>query len=379
MDEKQKQTLRTGIILIAFGVCLYSVLQHLNDFATGVNGFFSIIEPILTGMAIAFVINVLMLGVEHLLGMIRPLAKNSRLLRSLALLLTLVLAAGLIVLVFLVIIPKLGEALSLLAAALPTLAASLSDWLSSLREEFAISDQTINALKTSVTNITSQLLSTLESSTGVIANYVLGTVKDAVSIIMNFFFSLIIAVYLLIDKERIARFAARCINHLLPTRYALQITSLASLSYKTFSGFIRGQLIEAMILGAMCFFGMLLFGFPHAAAVSLLVGVTALIPIFGAWIGGIIAAFLVAMVDPLQGAMMIVFFLVLQQVEGNLIYPRVVGSSIGLPGILVLSAVIIGQGLFGVVGILFAVPLTAVAYTLLRQHLQTRPAARSKQ
>ena len=138
MDEKQKQTMRTGVILISFGVCLYSVLQHLNDFATGVNTFFSIIEPILTGMAIAFVINVLMRGVENLLGMIHPLAKHPRLLRSLALLITLVLAAGLIVLVFLVIIPKLGEALSLLAAALPELSTTLSDWLSKLREEYSI-------------------------------------------------------------------------------------------------------------------------------------------------------------------------------------------------------------------------------------------------
>ena len=114
---------------------------------------------------------------------------------------------------------------------------------------------------------------------------------------------------------------------------------------------------------------MLLFRFPHAAVVSLLVGVTAIIPVFGAWIGGAIAAFLVAVTDPFRGLMLILYIVVLQQLEGNLIYPHVVGSSIGVPGLLVMCAVIIGQGLGGVVGILVAVPMTAVLYTLLRQRV----------
>ena len=132
--------------------------------------------------------------------------------------------------------------------------------------------------------------------------------------------------------------------------------------------------MEALILGMMCFLGMLIFGFPYAAVVSLLLGVMALIPFFGAWIGGATAAVLVASVDPFKGVMMVVFIVVLQQIEGNLIYPRVVGSTIGMPGLLVMVAVIMGQGLFGVFGILISVPLCAVCYTLLKQHLDDAPA-----
>ena len=130
---------------------------------------------------------------------------------------------------------------------------------------------------------------------------------------------------------------------------------------------MRGQFLEAVILGLLCFVGMLIFRFPYAPVISMLIGVTALIPIIGAWIGGVIAALLVLTVSPIKALLLIVFIVVLQQLEGDLIYPKVVGSSIGLPGVLVISAVLIGQGLMGVFGILLFVPLTAVLYTVLKE------------
>lgn len=372
--REQHGKLRTGLILITFGVCLFCLLQNLGAVTESVRHLADILYPLWLGMALAFVFNVLMTVLEKLLGKIPPLRKAPKALRALSLVLTLLGAAGVIVLVLLVIVPKLGEAVSLFTAALPESSQDLNTSLQGLLGHFGVPETTIQSVRAYIDGLTQQIIDLLKRSTGSIANYVLSTVVSALSSLMDLTFALIVAVYVLADKERIGRFVKRCMRHFLPKERCDSVTRLASLSFRTFSNFVRGQLLEAVILGFMCFLGMLIFRFPYAAVVSLLVGVTALIPIFGAWIGGAISAILVAAVDPVQGLMLIIYIVVLQQIEGNLVYPRVVGSTIGLPGLLVMAAVIIGQGLMGVAGILIAVPLCAVGYTLLRQRLR-RPAA----
>ena len=373
MDMK-KHPLKNGMILIAFGVCLYTLLQHLSDFSQAVSTVMAIVNPIVLGLAIAFVLNVLMTPIERLFGLIPPLKKKPGILRSLSVLTTYLLGFAFIALVILVIAPKLGEAVSLLTAALSQYSGNLTETFTTVLSNFGATPEMIATAQSYVKQTTDQLLDLVKNSFGAIANFALGTVMTTFATIVDVVFSLIMSIYVLSEKERIARFLRRLSARLLKPVHYNRLIDLSSLTFRTFTSFIRGQLLEAMILGVMCFIGMLIFGFPHAAAVSLLVGVTALIPIFGAWIGGITAAFLVAMVDPFKGLMMIVFFLVLQQVEGNLIYPRVVGSTIGLPGLLVLAAVIVGQGFFGVTGILIAVPLTAVVYRLIKDYLRKTPA-----
>lgn len=372
--RERRDRLKTGLILIAFGVCLFCLLQNLGSVTQSIRHLSDILYPLWLGMALAFVFNVLMTVLEKLLGKIPPLKKAPKALRALSLVLTLLGAAGVIVLVILVIVPKLGEAVTLFTAALPESSQDLNTSLQRLLGQFGVPEATIQSIRAYIDGLTQQIIDLLRRSTGSIANYVLSTVVSALSSMMDLTFALIVAVYILADKERIGRFVKRCMQHFLPHERCDSITRLASLSFRTFSNFVRGQLLEAVILGFMCFLGMLIFRFPYAAVVSLLVGVTALIPIFGAWIGGAISAILVAAVDPVQGVMLIVYIVILQQIEGNLVYPRVVGSTIGLPGLLVMAAVIIGQGLMGVAGILIAVPLCAVGYTLLQQRL-SRPAA----
>ena len=378
MDMK-KHPLKNGMILIAFGVCLYTLLQHLSDFSQAVSTVMAIVNPIVLGLAIAFVLNVLMTPIERLFGLIPPLKKKPGILRSLSVLTTYLLGFAFIALVILVIAPKLGEAVSLLTAALSQYSGNLTETFTNVLSNFGATPEMIATAQSYVKQTTDQLLDLVKNSFGAIANFALGTVMTTFATIVDVVFSLIMSIYVLSEKERIARFLRRLSARLLKPVHYNRLIDLSSLTFRTFTSFIRGQLLEAMILGVMCFIGMLIFGFPHAAAVSLLVGVTALIPIFGAWIGGITAAFLVAMVDPFKGLMMIVFFLVLQQVEGNLIYPRVVGSTIGLPGLLVLAAVIVGQGFFGVTGILIAVPLTAVVYRLIKDYLRKTPAKQDTQ
>ena len=362
-------TLKNGLILITFGVCLYSLLQHLGDFAGGINTLMAMLSPILLGFVLAFVLNVLMSGFEKLLVLVPALKKNRKILRSLSLLCTFMMALAIITLVILVITPKLGEAISLLGSAIPKVGSDMVNNVTAFLSEIEASEELINRITGYIRNLTSQLLKLVTDSSGAIANYLFGTVMSAVSTAIDVIFAIILSIYILADKERIASFAKRLAKKLLKPQQYTNVIGLSKLTFLTFTNFIRGQLLEAVILGVMCFVGMIIFGFPHAAAVSLLVGVTALIPIFGAWIGGATAAFLVAMADPGKGLMMVVFFVILQQLEGNLIYPRVVGSNIGLPGMLVMIAVIIGQAFFGVGGILILVPLTAVCYKLLREYV----------
>lgn len=369
MNEK-RGSLRKGLVLVAFGVCLYSLLQNLNVVMGAWKNLWTIISPIVLGLCMAFVLNVAMVGCERLIKKLFKSLKwkaGNKAIRGISLLLTLLLAIGFIVLLLMVIIPKVSEAVGLLISSLPQSSDEISAILGNLLSSLGIESQSITNLQGSIQQLTSQLLELLKSEGTVIAGVAIDVTSSLLGTVTDVVFALIIAIYVLLDKERIGRFCFAVIRRFLPEKYSNRIAELAKLSFSTFTAFVCGQFTEAVILGALCFVGMLLLRLPHALVVSLLIGVTALIPIIGAWIGGFIAAFLVLLESPFKALLMIVFILVLQQLEGNLIYPRVVGSSIGLPGVLVLSAVIIGQGLLGIVGILIAVPVTAILFTVLKE------------
>jgi len=184
-----------------------------------------------------------------------------------------------------------------------------------------------------------------------------------VDLVLGFVFSM----YVLSQKEKLGSNVKKVMNTFLPQKRVGQVTEIIAISDKAFSNFITGQLTEALIIGALCFIGMVAFNMPYALTISVLVGFTALIPVFGAFIGTAIGAFLILMVSPIKAVWFIVFIIVLQQIEGNFIYPKVVGKSVGLPGIWVLTAVTIGNGMFGLLGMIVAVPTFSVLYTLLKK------------
>ena len=367
--REQRGWLRIGLILTTFGVCLFCLLQNIGAVSAALGRFTVAVSPITTGLVLAFALNVLMTGLEKPLMLIYPLRRHKRILRVVSLLLTLLLTASALILVLLVMVPKLAEAVTLLTNAVPESSADLSEAVTGFLVNIGISSDVVSSVQNVISSVTQQLVNTLRTSAGQIAGFVLSSLMTAMNSMLDWIFSLIIAIYVLVDKERISRFIHRAMQHFFTSRRYESLVRLGSLSFTTFSNFVRGQVLEALILGVLCFLGMLLFRFPHAAVVSLIVGVTAIIPVFGAWIGGAISAFLVAVTDPFMGLMLILYVVILQQLEGNIIYPRVVGSSIGMPGLLVMCAVILGQSMGGVMGILIAVPLSAVAYTLLRQRV----------
>ena len=189
--------------------------------------------------------------------------------------------------------------------------------------------------------------------------------------------AVVFAIYLLAQKEKLLLQLNKVLNAYLPTTKVNKIRDVAKLTNRICANFVSGQCLEAVIIGVLCFIGMLILGIPYAATISVLIGVTALIPVYGAFIGTIVGAFLIFMVSPIKALIFVIFILILQQFEGNLIYPKVVGKSVGLPGIWVFVAVTIGASLAGVIGMLVSVPIASICYSIIATDVNYRTEAKN--
>ena len=218
-----------------------------------------------------------------------------------------------------------------------------------------------------------KLIDILKDGGTMLFNTTASVTASIVTAVMNFVIAFAFSIYVLAQKETLKRQSLKVLRAVMKPEKLQKLLELLELSNRTFTNFITGQLTEAVIIGALCFVGMTIFGMPYAPAISVLVGFTALIPVFGAFIGTAVGAFLILLVKPIQALWFIVFIIVLQQFEGNLIYPKVVGKSVGLPGIWVLAAVMIGGHVDGVVGMLLGVPVCSVIYALLQDYLRAQP------
>ena len=200
----------------------------------------------------------------------------------------------------------------------------------------------------------------------------LGVASTVAGTITSLVLGIVFAIYILLKKEDLRRQIKKVMRAYLPEKKEKKIIEISELSNKIFGNFITGQCLEAVIIGVLCFIGMLLLNIPYASTISVLVGFTALIPVFGAFIGTIVGAFLILMVSPTKAIIFIIFILILQQLEGNLIYPKVVGKSVGLPGIWVLVAVTIGASVYGILGMLISVPLCSILYSIIRTNVNDK-------
>ena len=331
-----------------------------------------ILAPFLIGLVIAFILNVPMRAVERLLQKIPGVRSKSKLLWMSSFLITLVLFITGGALVFRIVLPELGATLATLGQQIPAFftrlqqqAKLLEEWVPHLRDYIAelqldwkeIAQRTIDFLQNGATSL---LGSTMNIATSVFSG------------VFNTFMGFIFAVYILFGKEKLKVQARRVLYAWFRVPRADRIIYIADLTERTFSKFLTGQCFEAAILGMMFFISMSLLKFPYAMLVAVLVGVTALIPMFGAFIGCFVGAFLILVVNPIQAFWFVLLFLLLQQIEGNLIYPRVVGSSIGLPAMWVMVAVTVGGSTMGILGMLLMVPATSVLYALARENTERR-------
>lgn len=370
-----RRNTRRIMFIVAFGIILYIVLTRLPSIMSAIADVFAVISPITLGLCMAFVLNIIMNLFEKRAFAFMKKSKNHfvrKLCRPISLIVTFVVGFGAIALILVIIIPQVVDAVNMVIIKLPGYANNLFLWIKKMLSDNNISMSAIADLEMDWRDMVNKILDFAQKSSTTIVDSTITFTSSVISGSFEVIMAIIISIYVLIKKERILDICKKAVTAYMPEKARAEIFKIAALSYKAFSQFIKGQGIEACILGTLCFIGMKIFKFPYAGTVGVLVGVTALIPIFGAWIGGGLSAFLILMVNPMKALLFLVYLLILQQIENNLIYPRVVGESIGLPGLLVLIAVLIGNSLTGVAGILISVPLCSILYTMFKEGIDRR-------
>ena len=368
-NKNRKGALKTGIFISAFTILFYTLLHDPDVYTSIIGKIWGYVSPVVLGLCVGFVLNVLLVYVEKLLSMVTRGKINKGISRGVGILLTIIIMLGAIVLIMWGILPAIGEMIGELVSYLPDSADNFGAWLSGLLTKVGVPEENIASVVANIDQIVDQMVEFISREYMEIANFAINITTSLFDLMMGAVLSLIFAIYVLACKESIARFCKAALNRFAKPDRCKRVLEVCSLSYNCFNSFVKGQLLEAVILGVLCFIGMIIFGFPYAPVVSLLIGVTALIPIMGAWIGAGVSALLILIVSPVEALLFLAFILILQQLEGNLIYPRVVGEAMGLPGIIVLAAVTVGGNIAGIPGMLLGVPMCAVLYALLKQSI----------
>ena len=370
------------MLLIACGVTLvWWLVNHFDLLLNILDTILGILSPILIGLILAFVLNLLLSPLERLWDKLflkensRPIVKKLR--RPICLLLSFLIVLGIIFAVCFVVIPKLGstvvDMVNTISAYVKTLDVRYDDLRATL-EQYAITlpeiDLGKNDLLTKITDL-------LAKGGSALLNTTISVTTSVLSAVVNLLMGVVFSVYILAQKETLGRQIKRLLYAVFPEKRVTPFLAFLSRVSRTFSQFVTGQTIEAVILGTLVFLGMLILRLPFAPVIAVLVGVTALIPILGSWIGAIVGALLILPSSFMQAIWFVVFLIVLQQIEGNLIYPHVVGKSVCLPGIWVFFAVIVGSGLGGIAGMLLGVPVCAVIYDEVRRAMRKRESAKA--
>ena len=360
-----REILRALVLFAVFVwalVNLYAVLGFLGRVL-------ALFTPFLIGGAIAFLINVVLRPVENVWNRVCTKAP-AKLTRPVCLTASTVLVLGLLFAVVFMMLPSLRESVNEFIRNTPAYVEEIGRWWTGVVRFAANYNIVLPAYAIDSDRLIERITALISTEGSGILTVTWGAATSVVSVLVDVLVGFVFALYLLAKKEVVAAHLKKLLAMLLPQKTAQRLLRIASLTNRTFASFVSGQLTEAVIIGILCFLGMLLLSIPYAGAVSAFVAVTALLPIFGAWIGGGVGAFLIVLADPGKALWFLLFLLVLQQVEGNLIYPKVVGKSVGLPGILVLMAVTVGGEAFGILGMLFSVPVCAVLYSLYLEFLQ---------
>lgn len=365
--------------LMILAALLILALIYSEKVFMGVAFLFGITSPFLVGGAMAFVLNIPMRGFEEkVFGRWKGRAA-AKFKRPLCLVLSIVVLAVILAVVVGTVVPQVVATASEVGKKIPAFTERVVEGLDRLVRDYPELTRRIDELELTEINWDSMLggiIDFLKNGAGDVLNSTFSVATGIISGIVNMVISFIFALYVLAQKERLEDQGRRILWAYLPEAVSTKILEVCSLLYKNFSSFITGQCLEAVILGTMFVVTMSLFRMPYALMVGVLIAFTALIPIVGGFIGCAVGAFLILIDNPLQALWFVILFLVLQQIEGNLIYPKVVGNSVGLPAIWVLTAVSVGGSLFGISGMLFFIPLTSSCYALLRESVNDRNARR---
>lgn len=358
-----KTCLKIGVSVLALYLCIH----YWGNIAGFIGLVVSASAPIFTGLIIAYAINILMCFYErHFFTKSRKKAVQ-KCRRPLCLTGAIITLAGVLALVVCLVAPQLAECIKLVINTIPS---AIDTVVAKLKAFDIVPENIINSLSTiDWQSKLGEITQTLSSGVGSALGVAFAAVSSVFSVASTLVIGFIFALYLLLDKDRLTRQLKVVASKLIPEKHYEKISHILTVANDCFHRFIVGQCTEAVILGALCIVGMLILRLPYAPMIGALIAFTALIPIVGAFIGAGVGAFLILMVSPAKALIFLIFIIILQQIEGNLIYPKVVGSSMGLPAIWVLVAVTVGGGVMGIPGMMIGVPVMAVIYRLAKENI----------
>lgn len=366
MKDKTRKDI---IIIISYIALVIFALVNFSKIIAFLGKVISIFSPFLLGIILAFVLNVFNNFIEKkIFGKIKPSKIWNKIKRPLCITLSLILVFLTIFFVMNLLIPQLKNSASLFTDTLP----AYKEDIIGILNKFDVDESTVNKVGEYLDNFGKVITDYIKGNSKDVITVTTEVAISVINIISKGIITLVFAIYMIAQKETLSRQINKVMRAYLKPKTINKINTIGTLANKTFSNFVTGQCLEALIFGSLVFVGMLIFRFPYASTIGVLLGFTALIPIFGAFIGTAIGFILIMMVSPVKAILFVVFIIVLQQIEGNLIYPRVVGKSIGLPGMWVLLSVTVGGSIGGILGMLIATPLCSLLYALFTKMVNDR-------
>ncbi|MEG1996579.1 MAG: AI-2E family transporter [Oscillospiraceae bacterium] len=375
MNSDDKRKVKIGVAISASAISIFLILQNIESVLKFLSYIFGLLAPFLIGFGFAFALNIFMRMLEEKAFSRfdqKPHKIWSKLKRPVSVLITVTLFLGVVTSLVMFILPQLAASVTMLINNIPNYLVSLEEVANNVLNMVGLTSNVRETITLYWNEIVSFMTKFIGDSFPKMFEYTLSFTTG----LFNVFIGFVIGIYMLVAKEKLLRNCKESLFAFIPERVARRVESVLQVTQKTFTKFVTGQLTEAVIVGVLCYIGMTCFRMEYALLISVIVGFTNIIPIFGPIIGTIPGAFILLLVDPIKAMWFVIFIIVLQQLESNFIYPKVVGGSIGLPALWVMFAVMIGGSVFGLLGIILGVPTFAVIYqvssTVIKNRLEKK-------
>ena len=376
--EKRRQLAKWLISIITICILIYLGIRHINQLAVAVTWLKELMNPLLIGFVLALFLNVPLGFIERHLFQKKPTPRKKKMRRPLAILLSFALVIGIFIGIALLVIPEFVDAVGIVISSIMNGMDQLAAFESTADYSKLPFGEQLSQIDIDFVEIKTKLEEWIKQLGTTVVDGAASALGGITSTIFDFIIGLVFSIYILANKEKLKRQISRLIRVWLPKKFGEWSIHVASVCGRNFKLFVAGQTTEAIILGTLCAIGMLILRIPYAPMIGALVGVTALIPYVGAWIATLIGAFMILTVNPFKALVFVIFLLTLQQIEGNAIYPKVVGAKINLPAMWVLAAITVGGNLGGPIGMLLGVPAAASAYALLKEATDKREAVQKQ-